>query len=65
MLPWISCGKANRDIGQIVTTSPRTVNMHMEQIFIKLGVENRTAAAPAVGLAPGGAGVAESLLYAI
>ncbi|WP_436201458.1 LuxR C-terminal-related transcriptional regulator [Astrobacterium formosum] len=31
-------------IGEILTLSPRTVNKHFEQIFAKLGVENRTAA---------------------
>jgi DNA-binding CsgD family transcriptional regulator len=42
---WIARGKANRDIGEILGLSPRTVNKHLEQIFAKLGVENRTAAA--------------------
>lgn len=36
---------ANREIGQILGISPRTVNKHLEQIFVKLGVENRDAAA--------------------
>jgi DNA-binding NarL/FixJ family response regulator len=47
VLLWISRGKANRDIGEILTISPRTVNKHLEQIFVKLGVENRAAAAAA------------------
>lgn len=42
---WIARGKANRDIAEILNLSPRTVNKHLEQIFAKLGVENRTAAA--------------------
>jgi DNA-binding NarL/FixJ family response regulator len=42
---WIARGKANRDIAEILSLSPRTVNKHLEQIFSKLGVENRTAAA--------------------
>ena len=42
---WIAQGKPNRDIAEILHCSPRTVNKHLEQIFAKLGVENRTAAA--------------------
>ncbi|HKT74625.1 MAG TPA: response regulator [Steroidobacteraceae bacterium] len=50
VLLWISRGKANREIGEILSISPRTVNKHLEQIFVKLGVENRaSAAARAVG----------------
>jgi len=45
VLLWISQGKSNRDIADILSVSPRTVNKHLEQIFVKLGVENRTAAA--------------------
>jgi DNA-binding NarL/FixJ family response regulator len=45
VLLWISRGKPNRDIGEILNISPRTVNKHLEQIFVKLGVENRSAAA--------------------
>ncbi len=41
----VSRGMANRDIGAIFNISPRTVNKHLEQVFIKLGVENRSAAA--------------------
>lgn len=47
VLLWIANGKTNREIGQILEMSPRTVNKHLEQIFKKLGVENRTAAAAA------------------
>ena len=45
VLLWISRGKTNRDIAEILDLSPRTVNKHLEQIFAKLGVENRAAAA--------------------
>jgi DNA-binding response OmpR family regulator len=45
VLRWLSCGKSNREIGEILGISPRTVNKHLEQIFVKLGVENRAAAA--------------------
>jgi DNA-binding NarL/FixJ family response regulator len=47
VLLWISGGKSNRDIGEILGISPRTVNKHLEQVFIKIGVENRAAAAAA------------------
>jgi DNA-binding NarL/FixJ family response regulator len=45
VLLWLSKGKTNRDIAQILGLSPRTVDKHLEQIYAKLGVENRTAAA--------------------
>lgn len=44
VLLWLSRGKSNREIGAILTISPRTVNKHLEQVFVKLGVENRAAA---------------------
>lgn len=44
VLLWVSRGKPNRDIGEILKISPRTVNKHLEQIFVKLGVENRASA---------------------
>ena len=45
VLLWISKGKTNREIGTILSMSPRTVNKHLEQIFTKLSVDNRTSAA--------------------
>ncbi|MES1991362.1 MAG: response regulator transcription factor [Pseudomonadota bacterium] len=45
VLLWITQGKSNRDVAEILNFSPRTVNKHLEQIFQKLNVENRTAAA--------------------
>jgi DNA-binding response OmpR family regulator/DNA-binding CsgD family transcriptional regulator len=45
VLLWVAKGKTNREIAQILDMSPRTVNKHLEQIFRKLGVENRTSAA--------------------
>jgi DNA-binding NarL/FixJ family response regulator len=45
VLVWISRGKTNQEIAIILDFSPRTVNKHLEQIFRKLGVENRTTAA--------------------
>lgn len=45
VLLWVAKGKTNRDIGDILGLSPRTVNKHLEHIYEKLGVETRTAAA--------------------
>lgn len=45
VLHWVACGKTNRDIGDILGLSPRTVNKHLEHVYVKLGVETRTAAA--------------------
>ena len=45
VLYWVVKGKTNRDIGDILGMSPRTVTKHMEHILGKLGVETRTAAA--------------------
>ncbi|PWC31167.1 response regulator [Azospirillum sp. TSO35-2] len=45
VLLWTANGKPNRDIGEILGISPRTVNKHLEQVFAKLGVENRASAA--------------------
>jgi CheY-like chemotaxis protein/DNA-binding CsgD family transcriptional regulator len=45
VLHWVIQGKINRDIGDILGMSPRTVNKHLEHVFEKLGVETRTAAA--------------------
>lgn len=45
VLSWIAKGKTNRDVGEILGMSHRTVNKHLEHIFEKLGVETRAAAA--------------------
>ena len=45
VLCWVVKGKVNRDIGEILGTSPATVKKHLERIYVKLGVETRTAAA--------------------
>lgn len=45
VLYWVARGKTSRDIGDILGSSPRTVNKHLEHVFEKLGVETRTAAA--------------------
>lgn len=45
VLHWVAQGKTDGEIGLILDISPRTVQKHLEQIYQKLGVENRTAAA--------------------
>lgn len=45
VLLWLSRGKTNRDIGDILGMAPRTVNKHLEHVFGKLHVETRAAAA--------------------
>jgi DNA-binding NarL/FixJ family response regulator len=45
VLNWLRAGKTNRDIGEILGISPRTVNKHLDRIYVKLGVETRLAAA--------------------
>lgn len=44
VLKWLGHGKSNQEIAIILGISPHTVRKHMEHIFRKLGVENRTAA---------------------
>lgn len=44
VLLWVAQGKTNREIGEILTLSPRTVNKHLEQIYTKIQVDNRAAA---------------------
>ncbi|NJS37025.1 MAG: response regulator [Brachymonas sp.] len=45
VLYWVVKGKINRDIGDILGTSPATVKKHLERIHAKMGVETRTSAA--------------------
>jgi DNA-binding CsgD family transcriptional regulator len=45
VLYWVIQGKINRDIADILGSSPATVKKHLERIYVKLGVETRTAAA--------------------
>jgi CheY-like chemotaxis protein/DNA-binding CsgD family transcriptional regulator len=45
VLYWVVKGKINRDIADILGSSPATVKKHLERVFDKLGVETRTAAA--------------------
>ncbi len=45
VLLWIAQGKTNKEIAEILTMSPKTVDKHLEQIYRKLEVDNRTSAA--------------------
>jgi DNA-binding CsgD family transcriptional regulator len=45
VLSWAAAGKSDADIAQILRISFRTVKKHLEHVYTKLGVENRTAAA--------------------
>ena len=44
VMRWLCAGKTDRDIGDILGISPRTVHKHLQRIYEKLGVETRTAA---------------------
>ena len=45
ILRWVREGKRDPEIGLILGISPRTVHHHLENVYRKLGVETRTAAA--------------------
>lgn len=45
VLLWVSYGKPNRVISDVLEISPRTVTKHLERVFDKLGIETRSAAA--------------------
>ncbi len=45
VLLWVAHGKTNREIAEILNMSPRTVNKHLEQMYPKIGANNRTTAA--------------------
>lgn len=45
VLLWVSHGKATRDIADILSLSPRTIDKHLEQMYNKLGLANRASAA--------------------
>lgn len=45
ILAWVAEGKTNAEIADILGIRARTVGKHLEHVFVKLGVETRTAAA--------------------
>lgn len=44
VLQWLAFGKTDAEIGALLGVSPRTVSKHLEHMYVKLGVETRTAA---------------------
>lgn len=44
VLMWVAKGKTDWEIAQILSISERTVNKHLEQIYRKLGINNRSSA---------------------
>lgn len=57
ILQWVGAGKSDAQIAAILGLSARTVQKHLENSYVKLGVENRTAAAMIVA---GRVGIADS-----
>jgi len=45
VLYWVSMGKTNEEVGIILGAKSPTIKKHLERIYDKLGVPNRTAAA--------------------
>jgi CheY-like chemotaxis protein/DNA-binding CsgD family transcriptional regulator len=48
VLYWVASGKINRDVAEILAMSTRTVDKHLQHVFEKLNVENRTGAVSTV-----------------
>ena len=44
VMHWLSRGKTDAEIAALLEISPRTVHKHLEHVYVKLGVETRTAA---------------------
>jgi DNA-binding CsgD family transcriptional regulator len=44
VLRWLAAGKTDREIAALLGCSHRTVQKHLEHLYVKLGVETRTAA---------------------
>jgi DNA-binding CsgD family transcriptional regulator len=49
----VAVGCANKEIASQLLVSPATVGKHLEHVYDKLSVENRTAAVARLGLIPG------------
>jgi DNA-binding CsgD family transcriptional regulator len=45
ILAWVARGKTNPEIAEILWITPSTVRKHLENVYAKLGVRTRTAAA--------------------
>ena len=44
VMHWLAGGKTDAEIAALLGLSPRTVQKHLQHVYIKLGVETRTAA---------------------
>jgi DNA-binding CsgD family transcriptional regulator len=44
VLFWVARGKTNPETAAILSIAPSTVGKHLERVYAKIGVENRTAA---------------------
>jgi DNA-binding CsgD family transcriptional regulator len=44
VLAWVRAGKSDAQVAAILGISVRTVQKHLQHIYVKLGVEGRTAA---------------------
>ena len=47
VLFWVSEGKRNSEVAEILSIASGTVKRHLENLYVKLGVENRHSAARA------------------
>jgi len=47
VLYWVAHGKSNTAVSGILSITLNTVKKHLDRVYQKLGVENRTAAAKA------------------
>ena len=45
MLRLIARGRSNREVGQQLFIAPKTVGRHVENLYAKIGVSSRAAAA--------------------
>jgi DNA-binding CsgD family transcriptional regulator len=44
VLSWVARGKTNTEIARLLRVAPSTVRKHLENVYVKMGVHNRTAA---------------------
>lgn len=52
VMHWLAGGKTDAEIAALMSISPRTVQKHLEHMYVKLGVETRTAAVMRVHTSP-------------
>jgi DNA-binding CsgD family transcriptional regulator len=45
VLTWVARGKTNLEIARVLSIAPGTMRKHLENVYDKLGVPTRTAAA--------------------